>query len=1068
MPANWRYTITSEIARGGMGRVVEATDTTLGRTVALKEALATDAESVRRFQRETRITARLEHPAIVPVHDAGVSPTGAPFYVMRKVAGRPLEDLVARSDALNDRLALVPHIVVAAQAIAHAHERGIVHRDIKPSNILVGDLGETIMIDWGLAKAIGEAEDATDPVQRVLSPADDDSALKTQAGIVFGTPGFMAPEQLRGRPVDERCDVYALGATLYHLLGRRPPHHDKDPDVMMRAAAEGPPLPLRELAPGVPPELATIVDKALAYDPLRRYQNARALAGDLQRFLTGQLVAAHHYTATERLRRLARQHRAAVITGVSAFVAIVVGGAISIQQIRDERDRADVQARIAIAEKQDAEMQREEVSKKARELTLTNARYASVTDPTRAVAMVKPLVSTELGDLWRHARNVGAAARAHGVAYSIPVSKRTLTLELSRDGQRALAAGADGIVRIIDLERRTSKEVVNTGGGAMARFADGERKIVLHQGNRIWIVDTASSATREVTAPTEIDKLEISGPLAYWVDAKHDVWKLDLAGGPPVQVPLPEPVDLVMPSPDGRWIAFGGSKHLLLADRTHPTLPPEIVSEGVTHHLRWSADSKRLAVQIDDEVIDVATTPVPQIFDRYLVGARYGLAYGGTKIYTSGPTGVRQLSRPESRVRLPDPGHTLGVHEGRDRVVISAKPQGEIVVLSELGDHKLKAPMPIQLVATSTRGPWIVAAADGMLLVWSLDGFEPHAFEASPPTSARFVTGDAMIVTYFDDSADWIDLRTRKATALGLLPAIEIVVAAPDGADAIAIDATRRAFRVAGIGQPQPLPGEVAAASFVDNTRFVLAGAAGVRLHDERQRTQLALLAHKADVRDLATTAGDGGWVAASFEDGLVWRKQLAGRAESKLPLSVPVSSRLPLAITADGTTIVGVGVELRMWRSDGSVALLGSMTGSITDVVLIEQGLVLALTDDGMGHVVDIRTKQTIATMPISQLASISRTGALIANPTVLSGVEVIDPVAGWRWPLASPQKGVQEPFTYVEIARDGSRILGLTQHSVAVWTLELPGSAEETTTFLDKLTNAIADSPTGPLSWR
>src|SRR5207244_1034430 len=144
----------------------------------------------------------------IPVHDAGTSPGGAPFYVMRKVSGRPLEELVGTYQRLEDRLALLPHIVDAAHAIAHAHERGIVHRDIKPANILVGELGETIVIDWGLAKAIGEPDEIT--AKRAASHADDN--VKTRAGLVFGTPGFMAPEQLHGAAVDERCDVYALGA----------------------------------------------------------------------------------------------------------------------------------------------------------------------------------------------------------------------------------------------------------------------------------------------------------------------------------------------------------------------------------------------------------------------------------------------------------------------------------------------------------------------------------------------------------------------------------------------------------------------------------------------------------------------------------------------------------------------------------------------------------------------------------------------------------------------------------------------------------------------------------------
>ena len=154
------------------------------------------------------------------------------------------------------------------------------HRDIKPSNILVGELGETMLIDWGLAKALGEPERARAP--RTLAPVyeDDSDIVKTRAGVVFGTPGFMAPEQLRGKPPDERCDVYALGATLYHLLARRPPHYSKNAADMMRAAVDRPAAPLRELVPGVPPELATIVDKALAFDPRRALpRRARARRG---------------------------------------------------------------------------------------------------------------------------------------------------------------------------------------------------------------------------------------------------------------------------------------------------------------------------------------------------------------------------------------------------------------------------------------------------------------------------------------------------------------------------------------------------------------------------------------------------------------------------------------------------------------------------------------------------------------------------------------------------------------------------------------------------------------------
>src|SRR5689334_12713689 len=155
-----RYRIGNELGRGGMGRVVEAFDVQLGRTVALKEVLpTTSGGTARRFAREIQITARLEHASIVPLYDAGISSEGKPFYVMRRVTGRPLDQMIARCRGLDERLTLLPAVLAAIDAVAHAHKRGVIHRDLKPANILLGELGETVVIDWGLAKVVGEDDD---------------------------------------------------------------------------------------------------------------------------------------------------------------------------------------------------------------------------------------------------------------------------------------------------------------------------------------------------------------------------------------------------------------------------------------------------------------------------------------------------------------------------------------------------------------------------------------------------------------------------------------------------------------------------------------------------------------------------------------------------------------------------------------------------------------------------------------------------------------------------------------------------------------------------------------------
>ncbi len=201
-----RYEQLGEHARGGIGRVTRARDRRLGRTVAVKELLVRDALHEERFVREALITARLDHPGIVAVHEAGVWPSGEPYYVMKLVAGRTLHERLAEARDQRERLALLPHVVAVADAVGYAHREGVVHRDIKPANVVCGEFGETVVVDWGLAHDAGLA----------LPPVVDDGVL--------GTPAYMAPELAAGATPDPRGDVYAIGAILYELLAGAPPY----------------------------------------------------------------------------------------------------------------------------------------------------------------------------------------------------------------------------------------------------------------------------------------------------------------------------------------------------------------------------------------------------------------------------------------------------------------------------------------------------------------------------------------------------------------------------------------------------------------------------------------------------------------------------------------------------------------------------------------------------------------------------------------------------------------------------------------------------------------------------
>ncbi|HEX5059278.1 MAG TPA: serine/threonine-protein kinase [Kofleriaceae bacterium] len=368
------YQIDKEIARGGMGKIVAAEDRRLGRSVALKSLLDPSSDQVTRFQREALITARLQHPGIVPVYEAGRWPSGEPFFAMKLVSGRPLDRVISEATKLEDRLAIIPRLAAACDAMAYAHSHRIIHRDLKPGNVLLGDYGETVVIDWGLAKDLDsdhETIERTLQVRHSKPVLDEDqktqqrtakrtsepagSSTLTVAGAVMGTPAYMAPEQARGEPVDQRADVFSLGAMLYHTLAGVPPYNARTATDVIAAAALGKIVPLRERERRAPAELVAIVEHAMAPSPFDRYPDAGQLAEELRRFLTGQLVNAHRYTAAQRVMRFIKKHRAAVTIAAIALTTISVGGTIAVRNIVAARDQAQREKQIAVTRKQAAE-----------------------------------------------------------------------------------------------------------------------------------------------------------------------------------------------------------------------------------------------------------------------------------------------------------------------------------------------------------------------------------------------------------------------------------------------------------------------------------------------------------------------------------------------------------------------------------------------------------------------------------------------------------------------------------------------------------------------------------------
>jgi serine/threonine-protein kinase len=351
-----RFRVVRPHARGGLGAVFVALDEELHREVALKQILdqhADDPTSRARFLLEAEVTGSLEHPGIVPVYGLGTDSDGRPYYAMRFIRGDSLKEAIdafhadpaLRTDPGRRSLAmrqLLRRFVDVCNAIEYAHARSVLHRDIKPANVIVGTHGETLVVDWGLAKAMGRAEVGAGPVEEALVPSSASGSAETLPGGVLGTPAYMSPEQAAGdlEHLGPRSDVYSLGATLAHLLTGRPPREGTLTEVL-DAARRGESRSPRQVDPTIDRSLEAVCLKAMARDPEGRYPTARALAEDVERWMADEPVSAWREPFLRRARRWARRNRSAVTGAAAALIAGVVGlSAILVVQTRAKAEIA--------------------------------------------------------------------------------------------------------------------------------------------------------------------------------------------------------------------------------------------------------------------------------------------------------------------------------------------------------------------------------------------------------------------------------------------------------------------------------------------------------------------------------------------------------------------------------------------------------------------------------------------------------------------------------------------------------------------------------------------------------
>ena len=989
------YVFGHYFARGGMGRIAKVRDKRLGRVVAIKELIAPDPVLVERFKREIKITARLQHPSIVSIHEAGRWPSGEPFFAMKHVAGQSLKQAIEARATLDERLGLLASVIALVDALAYAHDHGVIHRDLKPANVLVGEFGETVVIDWGLAKDLSAGDDR-DPLPALAAAT---TAHVTVAGSVVGTPAYMSPEQARGDDVDTRSDVYALGTILYTVLAGAPPYDGGTPVAVVAKVLDGPPVPIGVRQPGVPDDLQAIVARAMEREPGDRYPSAKELAADLKRFQTGQLVATHKYSRRELVARWLRRHRGAVVVAAAALAALAALGVASFVGIVGERDRARAAERDA-SERADAQV-------------LAQARSLAGTDALGALRTLAELPARSTH--WPAARQIAADAVARGVPrpivpglegvedaavspagdwIAIAAGNEVVLADVATGAKRRLGAagGARHAAPIMDLEisadgaylATTSQDntaivwTVADGTGVVLRGHDGwvldvellpDREHVLTQGidgtSRLWSM-RGGPPIRAFKALLAGEDATADGryTLGFDKDGKGGA-RWDLATG--AHGPLLDTRRLVL-SPDATTIAAVEDKRTL---RLHPAAggparPLAELTEPITE-LAWYADGAIVVGGARGALQRIDAAGRPRWAYRTADDAVEGLARSpdGATLAAWGESSAVHLVDAETGAGRELPG-SLGpaVFVAGGSVITRGRPQRREGNAPDHGPGFLRWPLTV--------GDATVLAAHS----------DTRAIAIAPDGTRVAAGGPASAVRLWDERGQPTDLA-------GHLGTVTHVVFSPNGAllASIALDKRVRLWEAAtGRGVALPARAVPPLAFAPDGARLAAAGdSGGVQVWDvasgaasvlDTGGDQIASIAFAADGRlaaggrdgrlrtwrlgtgaSAATVVGehggpirrvvfspDGAWLASAGEKGAIRLWPTAGGAPRELLGHASWVAAIAFSPRGDRLASIGVDRTVRIWDvATGTGHVLGSHDEAGVDVAFGPDGTTIA-----------------------------------------------------------------------------------------------------------------------------
>ena len=992
------YVVKREFGRGAQAVVYLAQDQQLGREIALKQLLPggpRDAED--RFLREARVAGQLEHPGIVPVYEVGRRANGALYYAQRLVRGKTLAAAIKEAGSLRARLQLLTHFVQLCQAIAFAHQRGVIHRDLKPDNVMLGEFGETVLLDWGLARIRGKADLSGD---KLRAPPAEERFDGTQEGDVLGTPAYMSPEQALGNleQIDEQSDVWSLGAVFYEILTGRPPFVEKNAVQLLIRIAKDKVPEVRSVQPEVPRELALICERALERVKARRYRSARELAADIEAFRAGARVSGVQYTRAELARRFVLRN---LPVAIACLVALVLLGAAATKIWLENREARGYLAE-ALLEKSDAALRAQQWAHAA-----AYAAAARVQDDTaearfrsaqRGPIDLEPLLRVQLA---------GAVEQ----------------LALSPDGKICAVALSDHAVHLYDTadaHELRALEAYDAPVSAIAFSPDGQVLVTASEDRALVAFSTQ--------AGEKIARLE------------SDVRVRDAAF-----------------SPDGALLATGaveGNIRIWATDDWSQVARLD-GHDGAVTSVAFAADSESLLSSGDDGTVRSWSPLKGKPRSRLVRGEGhqpvYRAAFAGAAIVSASADGTVRFFSPDGlQLQRISTTHgaivTLAVGK---KGPVAALGQDSAVFLVDSATRqqvaRLEADDAVSAIAMSEDGTLIATAnRDGRLRLSRLsagprevrllppEGFKGGTAIAFSPAPRQVAVGDAA-----GHIALWDLVRQKPVQDMDLLQGpVSALAYSPDGRFLAVAGREEKGFlfdlKTADRVNLEGHTDVVRAVAFSPDGLAVATGSAdgSVRLFAAPAGTPGRVLsANGMGPVNTVVFSPDGKQIAAAGEDKIIRVWEATGKLVRKLEGSP--EAVLALAFSPHGSLLASAGRDqaVRTWRlSNGKLrATWTGHGGRITSIAFAPDGETLASASiDGTIRLWDARTGRQMTVLertPEARALAFSADGKLLASTGAMPALQIVD--LPDKSLLAAPAQDLAQKLSRYKLRLEGITLL-------------------------------------------